>query len=148
MIIHIHVQLCNNEKKMELFIIYINIYNLNHLPLDKGFTFHSAELWDSVSSKLEGFLCRLRAIHKSGTGWGQYTNQVKAEGNTQIRTIHKSGRHHCYHSCNSEQPQIDLGGGCIEHSTDQTKGIVTYRTKHRCSAGGLFFYWRTKVVWP
>lgn len=63
-----------NEKKMELFIIYINIYNLNHLPLDKGFTFHSAELWDSVSSKPEGntqIRYRLGAIYKSG----QYTNQ-------------------------------------------------------------------------
>lgn len=43
-----------NEKKMELFIIYINIYNLNYLLLDKGFIFYLVEFRDFVLFKLEG----------------------------------------------------------------------------------------------
>lgn len=73
-----------------------NTYILHHLPLGEGFTFDPAELFE--------ILCNLNPDNQGLS--------VQAEGNTQIRyrlrAIHKSGRHHCYHSCNS-RPRTTTG---------------------------------------
>lgn len=109
---------------MELFIIHI-FYIIYHWVRGSPLTQQSSLRFYAIYTLItKGYLYRLRAIHKLGTGWGQYTNQ---DGIIVITAV----------TVDQGQPQVGWGWGVFSAGYWlNNRHKVTYRNKHRCSEGG------------